>query len=61
MIRKTLSIGGYAWSTSEASSRYDNIDFASGCPISFCWTRLLWKSTSGQDGEMTSYSWSTTQ
>ena len=59
MIRKTLAMGGRAWSTSENSSKYDNIDFYSGgCPISFCWTELHWKATISRDGEITSYSWS---
>lgn len=58
MIRKTLSIGGYAWSTSEANSSIGNRDDSD---ISFCWTWLLWKSASGRDGEITSYSWSTTK
>jgi len=61
MIRKTLAMGGCAWSTSQPSASVDNTDFdmRERSVINFCWTRLRWKSVSGQDGEITSYSWST--
>ena len=60
MIRRTLLMGGCAWSTSEAHSSVGNrgFDDDSG-PISFCWTWLLWKSAIGRNGEIASFSWST--
>ena len=60
MIRKTLAMGGCAWSTSEARSSVGGRDFDyDGGPVSFCWTWLHWRSTSGRDGEIASFSWST--
>ena len=57
MIRKTLAMGGCAWSTSEARSSVGNRDFDYDAgPISF-W--FFWRSTSGRDGEIASFSWST--
>ena len=60
MIRKTLAMGGCAWSTSEARSSVGDRDFDYDAgPISYCWIWFFWRSTSGRDGEIASLSWST--